>query len=404
MPLEDPDLKVEVVSIKDITPIKDKDRIELVWLYNKAPNGEPCIVEKGKHKVGELVVYIPPDHVVPDAPPFAFLNKGKPLTDGCQFVNKKNQRVRAMKMAGCVSHGLIITMSTADGLAMAKSGLGVPSSGRKEGSMIGECLGVTRWEPYTRGGVGGSDSKLGKEHGPINFVAPKYDLDNLRKLGDIFDWDGKESTYNLVVTEKLHGCCARYVVTEDKLPPVPAFFRKIKRLFFKPKMSELRDATHKLHVSSRTVWRGTEKDHQSVWKEIAEKHALFSKLKGFPNLVFYGEIIGRRIQGDGFTYGLKNDDIDFYVFDIYDPILHCWMNWKTVSVMCEDLGLKTVPAIYIGKVSKDTVSNFVDGRSTLDSSTMREGIVVKTTSDQRLPSGERAIVKWKSEEFLQKHG
>jgi len=403
--IEEHDVKAETLTVKDVTPIEGKDRIELVWLFQKAPYGEPCIVQKNKHKVGDYVIYIPPDHVVPDVEQFAFLNKGGNLDDGSKFVRRKHRRVRAMKMAGCISHGLVIGLREGDSIAMTLTGVGIPGSFRKQG-VVGEFLGITRYVPKQQYGSAGG-KKMGASPGPKGLSVPKYDLNGIRKAGDIFGWEDGKSAHNLVITEKLHGCNARYVVTKVDRTLWGQIWLWLRTRLGKRTASPLESKDHRLHISSRTTWRGIENDNDSLWKEVAEQQALFPKLVNldFIDIVLYGEIVGRRVQGDQFLYGTKDDGLQLYIFDIYDPKSKLWFSWGDVERICSLLGLRTVPVLAEGKFSRDEVEKYVDGWSYIDNrKTMREGIVVRTVGDYRDSRGNRLIIKWKSERFLQKHG
>ena len=405
MSLEEADLRVEITEVQDITPMEGKDRIELVWLYNKSPNGEPCIVSKGKHKIGDLICYIPPDHVVPDVSVFAFLSRSGELAADEKHVRHKYRRVRAMKMSGYISHGVVISLDEMDKVRMEQEGIGLPTGVRKAGTLVGAEMGITRWEPMRTGGTGTKGTQMGTEKGPKGLEIPKYDLTGIRKLADIFQWEEQNSPYELVVTEKLHGCNARFIVTREKLSWLKKTWIKFTDWICRrpPTMELFQDGDLRLHLASRTVWRGTKHSHKSVWKEVAENLALFSKLKKIEGLVVYGEIVGRRIQGEHFLYGTRDDNVAFYVFDIYNPVERSWLSWRETEEVCARIGLHTVPVLVHGHLKKRHVEPHVDGRSTLPDTPMREGVVVRTNADMRTPSGGRMIMKWKSEAFLQKH-
>ena len=404
---EEADLRVEIVKVKDVTPMEGKDRIELVWFYNKAPNGEPCIVQKDKFEQGDLACYIPPDHVVPDVGVFKFLERHpEKLCPDELWIRHKHRRVKAMKMSGYISHGLAITLHEMDICRIEQDGLGIPTSLRSVGSKPGAEMGVKRYEPKRTGGTGVKGSPMGTEKGPRGLEVPKYDLTGIRKLADIFMWNSGPSPLDLIVTEKLHGCNARFIVTDDIKHWWSTLWTRLVDFVCRrpPTMELFHNGKMKLHLASRTVWRGTAANHKSIWKEVAEKLAIFSKLKKIPDAVVYGEIIGRRVQGGNFLYGTSNDDVAFYVFDIYNPREKAWMSWDDLETTCARIGLQTVPVIACGPLARDETEILVDGVSIIDGLTMREGVVIRTNTDMRTPSGGRMIMKWKSELFLQKHG
>ena len=201
--MNDQEVRVELTRVRNLTPMEGMDRIELAWLFREAPNGEPCIVAKGKFRKGELVAYFPPEHIVPDVEEFKFLERHpeKALAEGATFIRQKHRRVKPMKLRGYISHGLVLDLDEAQCVSASQGGGRIS---HKEGSMIGEQLGVTRWEPKAQ--RGSNNAPVIVADSPVGVAVPKYDLTGVRKLGDIFEWEDRLSPLQLVVTEKLHGC------------------------------------------------------------------------------------------------------------------------------------------------------------------------------------------------------
>ena len=79
--------------IESLTPIEGADKIEVAKVL-----GWECVVKKGEFKVGQLVVYVEVDSVMPDKPEYDFLRDRK-------------FRVRTIKLRGQVSMGLILPLS-----------------------------------------------------------------------------------------------------------------------------------------------------------------------------------------------------------------------------------------------------------------------------------------------------
>lgn len=83
-----------VRTITDIRPIPDADKIEVVQV-----DGWECVVAKADgFKVGDKVVYIEIDSIVPERPEFEFLRDRK-------------FRVRTIKLRKQVSQGLVLPLS-----------------------------------------------------------------------------------------------------------------------------------------------------------------------------------------------------------------------------------------------------------------------------------------------------
>lgn len=86
----------QLATIREVAalrPIKGADRIEVAQI-----DGWECVVKKGEFKVGEPVVYIEVDSIVPERPEFEFLRDRK-------------FRIRTIKLRGQVSCGLVLPLS-----------------------------------------------------------------------------------------------------------------------------------------------------------------------------------------------------------------------------------------------------------------------------------------------------
>ena len=80
--------------IGGLTPILGKDRIELAQI-----DGWTVIVKKDEFKVGDLVIYVEIDSILPDKQEF-------------EFLRSKKFRIKTMKMAGVLSQGICFPIST----------------------------------------------------------------------------------------------------------------------------------------------------------------------------------------------------------------------------------------------------------------------------------------------------
>jgi len=83
-----------VEVIENLAPIPGADKIEVATIL-----GWQCVVKKGEFKVGEKVVYIEVDSVLPNKPEFEFLRDRK-------------FRIRTIKLRGQISQGLVLPLST----------------------------------------------------------------------------------------------------------------------------------------------------------------------------------------------------------------------------------------------------------------------------------------------------
>lgn len=111
-----------IQRIHNIQPIEGADKIELAFLL-----GWQIVVKKNEFKVGDLVVYISIDTIVPEKPEFEFLRDRK-------------FRIKTIKLKSQISQGLILPLSI------------LPNSDRPmkwgytEGADVTEIIGVKKYE------------------------------------------------------------------------------------------------------------------------------------------------------------------------------------------------------------------------------------------------------------------
>jgi RNA ligase (TIGR02306 family) len=117
--------------------------------------------------------------------------------------------------------------------------------------------------------------------------------------------------------------------------------------------------------------------------DVAHKHNLPEKLREFPGVIVYGELFGAGVQS--LRYGLDND-WDLRVFDIYLCDEDRYANFDEMLEWCEKFGLPTVPLLYRGAFSADTLAQWTTGRSAtalrLGGDHITEGVVVKPATER----------------------
>jgi ATP-dependent RNA circularization protein (DNA/RNA ligase family) len=102
------------------------------------------------------------------------------------------------------------------------------------------------------------------------------------------------------------------------------------------------------------------------------------------NLGIQGEIVGPGIQGN--KYELP--EIDLFVFNIYDINQQTYFNELEIELFCKKYGLKMVPVLGFFMLDNIPITDyFVElsrGKSILDLAILREGIVIRTTTDKSI--------------------
>lgn len=301
--------------------------------------GYPVIFKTDAFREGDLVVRIPPDAVVDTTrEEFSFLAK--------DAVNDR-YRVKAIKMRKVPSHGFLVP---------------APSDA-SEGQDVRHLLGVEKYDPgpcYQIGGYLAGDY----ERVPQENVVPQYDIEGMRKYESVL-----EVGEPVVATEKIHGSNGRWAFIDGVL-----------------------------YCGSRTKFR-----KNSVWNRMAEKYELESILSRRPGLVLYGEVYGSGIQD--LTYGLKDGEQRVAFFDVYDSRTGKWYDVEQFATFCEVHGLPTCPVLYGGPYDPDRMFEYAEGSSRLallngDKDHVREGIVIKPTTERWNQDIGRAFLKLVGENYL----
>lgn len=366
------------------------DAIELAIV-----GGYRSIVQKGDFKTGDLAVYIPEQAIVPE-----WLIEQLGLTG--RLAGKAKNRVKAIKLRGVLSQGLIVGLwgefdrngdiiGSNWGL-IANTDKGYTRMDVAEGDDVTEFLGITKWEPRIPSSMSGQ---------VVNAVGKtlRYDIENVKNFPDTLQ-DGEE----VVFTEKLHGtwACFGFYMPFDPIVTSKGFSTK-GQVFT---LGE--ENAGNLYV----------KMYNSVGNHLVD--FILQSTMGSAVYVL-GEIFGRGVQD--LHYGLANPQ--FRVFDIFiggqntDPIntgayvsydvmrdLVSEANLSYLGKTGDALGVETVPELYRGPYSMEVMEKYTDGKETVSgkSDNVREGIVMRPVVERREPELGRVILKSVSGDYLTRRG
>jgi len=193
--------EVPVVKIDAILPIDGADSIEVAVIA-----GYRSVISKGQFKEGDIVVYIPEQAILP-----AWLIETLGLTG--KLAGPEKNRVKAIRLRGVVSQGLIVEVDDAgidmdDFAPCVWSSIGycgasevimkadVDSFEELIGYNAADDLGITKYEPEIPAGMAGEFFYVG-----VSRVCPHFDVENYKKYPDVLI-NGEEVEF----TEKIHGC------------------------------------------------------------------------------------------------------------------------------------------------------------------------------------------------------
>jgi RNA ligase (TIGR02306 family) len=346
-----------VSAINNILDIPDADNIELAVV-----NGWFCIVKKGSHSIGDLVVCATTDAVIP-------LEISEKL--GVTNYLRSKERVRTIKLRGVYSECLLMPIDL------------IPKNKREYGEDLMDVLKIYKYEPPARLITLASGKKRRYHENPNFYIY--YKFPNFKNVPNIFD------EYDYVeITRKIHGTNARYgIVKKTKL----SLWDKIKKFFG----FNLGWGEYEFVVGSHNVEKGSDTQgfyDTNVWYDIEKKYDIKNKLwnlvkknisiKGNDTsigsgFIIYGEIYGKGIQKN-YEYGL--DDIQLCIFDV--ELNKKYFNLTSAEFVVNDyLKLPYVEVLYKGLYSEEVKNKFVFNNFINNTKVPHEGIVIKAVDGNR---------------------
>jgi RNA ligase (TIGR02306 family) len=342
-----------VYSVERLEAIPGKDRIELVHLTDC---GYTTICEKG-HSVGDLVVFIKYDTVLPKNELFEFMADYKYRVKSKSFT-EKNEAGEVVKKI--YSQGIVLpigvvrefiiksgTLKLWDddyescGECVTIIGAGKPNTPIAEGSDFTEILEIKKYIPPVAGGSGFGEMRT-KGSFPTHIISKTDEMNLASKVRALDELQGKA----VYITQKIEGSS------------VSCF---------------LEDNTQELIVCSRNNMI-TETETCKFWI-AANKHNLKDKLIDYPWLAIQAELYGSGIQKNK----LGIEGVDIAIFNMVDKRTRQRLGFKQMDFIAQTLGLPLVPVCCIIENfdwTFDQLQEFADIQK-YPNGEIAEGIVVR---------------------------
>jgi RNA ligase (TIGR02306 family) len=358
-------LIVDVCAVEEIAPHPDADRIERVRVKNWW-----CIAGKGQYKVGDKVVYVPPDSVLTEelATRWGIAKYCSQLGKDISGDRPPGLRVRAARFRGVSSFGTIQDLDDPNW---------------EIGRDVREHYGITKYEPPVKA----SDGDTAPPHESFHAYTGIEALGNFPGVLQ----DGEE----VVVTEKLHGtnCRVGWVFTgkndhDEEVWEFMAGSHANRRKEFNDK-----------GVRSM-YWLPFKEDGQDdKVRQLLMRVMLKEDAKAA--VIVFGEILGAGVQD--MQYGQKGKI--FRAFDI--SVDGRYLDADKLKEYAEFCEVELVPELYRGPYSLAKMDELVDGPTTVCAATDikepfkgREGIVIRPVKERFDPIlGGRAILKYISVDY-----
>ncbi|MFB7866466.1 RNA ligase (ATP) [Streptomyces sp. NPDC056069] len=321
-----------------------------------------AVVAKGRYRTGDIALYIPEQAVLPTA-----LVDELGLTG--RLAGKASDRVKAVRLRGELSQGLVCLPKALDGVDLEQAA--------QDGTDFAELLGITKWAPPIPPTMSG-DVEAAPE------LLPWVEIENLHRFPDVF-----EPGEPVVLTEKLHGtaCLVTYLAEEGRT--------LVSSKGCGAKGLALKEDPRNLY------WRAV---HGHGVPAVA---ARLAERLGATRVGLFGEVYGAGVQDLAYGANARAEDgLGFAVFDVSAEI-DGQVRWLDPAEVLAPAELPLVPRLHTGPYDLDTVLALASGRETVSGRELhlREGVVVRPVTERYSPVlGGRAIAKAVSPAYLTRKG
>lgn len=361
----------EVVRILSVEPHPNADKLDVAKIL-----GTTVVVAKGSFQAGQLVVYFPPNLLIPDLQALK-LGVQKYLKHSTYpgDVFKTQCRVGACKLRGVVSYGFIIPFTEIWGHA---------DDYPTEGADVSVVVQAVKYEPpppRQQGyGIPGGYSapefpQFHRYHGPENL----YRYPNVLVEGE-----------PVRITEKIHGTNSRVGVINTGGD------------------GELYSAWQFMAGSNHVNRKRPLEGQQCAYWDVFDVPGIMGLLNDLcdekHNVVIFGEIFGAGVQD--MDYGVPVGERSYRVFDI--AVDGVYLDWANLLGYCTDYGVPTVPLLYSGPYSREKVDELTYGPTTVGTPQAkfkgREGVVITPLVEREAYHFGRVILKSVSADYLDRKG
>lgn len=326
-----------IQTIKSISPIEGADKIDVCEVL-----GWKTVVEKGKFKEDEKIIFIEIDSILPEKPEYEFLRDSK-------------FRIKTRKFRKQVSQGLVLPISSLPENYRGKKSVGTD---------VTEALGIIKYDPQL-------------EEEKAETSAPKSAFDKFMRR---FSW------YRKFFVKKSSGKFPEWIrkTDEERIQNMPRILDFTGRLYQVSEKLDGQSATYFLKKKGfgyefGVCSRNNRLPHpnNSSWWTVAKTHDIENVLRSLIGdseyIILQGEILGSSIQGNKY----KVSEHRFYAFNLTYPNRN--VTWIDMSNTLKEFGLVSVPILMVNTTIPNTVEEVIEmskGKSLLHN-THREGLVFR---------------------------
>lgn len=350
-----------IEQIEWVRPIPNADKIVTYGIL-----GWEVVDQKDKYNIGDKVIYIEVDSIMPELPEYEFLRSRK-------------FRVRTIKLKKQISQGLIVPLTSLDDILEHRNDF-------KIGDDVTELLGITKYlTPSEQTELQQQEDRIKLEKNKLKkfmlryswfrnlifkskkgfpYWVSKTDEERIQNIPHVLEQFKDKEVY---VTEKIDYQSGTWT---GKM--VPRFNGWLGKLL--PKKYQFVVCSRNIITNNKT----------SLYWEIAKKYNLEQILKENPTLTIQGEQGNTKVQGNKY----KISEPTMWVFNIIDHENNYHYDYDEIQDFCTANLLDCVPKIDIHHIiGENTLSElgstveelveFSKGKSIINPNIQREGVVIR---------------------------
>jgi RNA ligase (TIGR02306 family) len=327
-----------VARIERLEPIQGKDFVELVHLKDV---GFTFICEK-IHAVGDLVVYVKYDTVVPDNELFAFMKESKFRVKPKSFTMKDED---GDVIGRIYSQGIVLPLQKVIDFLLTQNTTMYEQLAENVGALEGvdatAYLEIKKYIPPVQGSGSNFGNMQSKGDFPTHIVSKTDEANLAAKIRALDELQGKE----VYITQKVEGSSITFFLDDDG----------------------------ELVVCSRNNIL-TDIESNKFWQAV-RKNDIKTKLNYNKNLVCQAELYGEGVQKNK----LGIEGVDIAIFNMVDKETRRRYTFREMVRLAELIDLPTVPFVKLiddFNMSFDDLQELADMQRYSNGETA-EGIVVR---------------------------
>ena len=338
----------KLASIQKIEEVRSIENADLVEYYRVL--GWWIVDKKDSHKVGDKVVYVEIDSVLPEKPEF-------------EFLRPKKFRIKTIKIRGVVSQGIIFSTDI------------LPKGTYNIDDDVTDIIGVEKYDPSKAFERAEQEALKNSSQSKFRNFMFKY-----------FPFVAKK-IYLKDAIVKYHWPEGVPVTDETRVQILQNLLTQYKgRAFYVTEKVDGSSITvyyidKVFGICSREVNYGSGKRGHNHYIDTANKYNLGEILPAYckknkRNLALQGELLGPKIQGN--KYKLEENRIMF--FSVFDADKMEYLSGKEARQIISDLGLTFVPIVEESYILTDNIDELIEkskGKSQLNNKVQREGLVFR---------------------------